>query len=50
MVQEKICSQLDEALLTDEEFRHYVSRWSLIPDPPHAKLEPLNQQDAANGQ
>ncbi|KAL6762527.1 CobW/HypB/UreG, nucleotide-binding domain-containing protein [Haematococcus lacustris] len=38
MDQEKICSQLDSALLTDEEFHKYGVRWASVADPVHAGI------------
>lgn len=35
MDESKICAQLDEALLTDEECAKYWSKWITLPDPEH---------------
>lgn len=34
-VKEKICEQLDSALLTDDEMVLYNSKWASLPDPTH---------------
>lgn len=35
MDEDKICAQLDSALLTDEELAVYNTKWSSLPDPEH---------------
>eukprot|EP00195_Chlamydomonas_chlamydogama_P007941 CAMPEP_0202896436 /NCGR_PEP_ID=MMETSP1392-20130828/5445_1 /ASSEMBLY_ACC=CAM_ASM_000868 /TAXON_ID=225041 /ORGANISM="Chlamydomonas chlamydogama, Strain SAG 11-48b" /LENGTH=565 /DNA_ID=CAMNT_0049581799 /DNA_START=114 /DNA_END=1811 /DNA_ORIENTATION=- len=43
MEEDKICAQLDGALLTDEEMAMYMKRWASVPDPAHPALEALKQ-------
>lgn len=36
-LQDKICAQLDGALLSDDEMAKYGAKWASLPDPPHAR-------------
>eukprot|EP00879_Flechtneria_rotunda_P014044 GHRR01014672.1.p1 GENE.GHRR01014672.1~~GHRR01014672.1.p1 ORF type:complete len:355 (+),score=130.74 GHRR01014672.1:1365-2429(+) len=44
MDEDKICAQLDSALLTDEEVVAYSNKWASLPDPPHAGAPGAQQQ------
>eukprot|EP00877_Chromochloris_zofingiensis_P009401 jgi/Chrzof1/4714/Cz14g23240.t1 len=37
MEEDKICAQLDGALLSDDEMAKYGAKWASLPDPPHAR-------------
>ena len=41
MEEDKICAQLDGALLSEEEMVKYVQRWQAHADPQHPELEQL---------
>lgn len=47
MDQDKICEQLDSALLTDEEMQKYVARWCAAPDPAHPGAQELKRRRLA---
>jgi G3E family GTPase len=44
MEEDKICSQLDSALLTEEEMAKYLDRWKGSPDPPHPDFEAMKKK------